>query len=532
MSRHKTTRTRPWTPLAIIAGVVVAGGVAVGAGALVSNEPSAPAATAESTACATAPVTLRVAVADGYRPVLEAVANDPCVTLQLSDGDGFDGAVALKNGTADVWIPDSRQRAYVVDADIAANAPSLASSPVVMSVSPATSATLGAAVRSPDWGLLVPTDATSGLSFEIQDSTASSVVLATADAVTAATTASTGDTYLAYAATSQAITRLEARTADMTQRVAADTVRVGEKRLVGADTVVPVASGVPSLSYPWIEPTTPADASVAAAADELLARLQGADGLAAAADAGFLPPDAADVELADGTVPVLAQPAIDRTPLLFTLADASVFSARVLALLDVSGSMADVPAGSTLSGMDALKQSMTLFASTMPDNVEVGGWAFGYQLAPPNDVLPLVATAPLSQTRSTILDLARTLQPQDTGTALYSAFLAAYRDAQANYDPNNLNVVAVFTDGRNEDAPNALDLPGLLKQLGGIADPNKPIIPLFFGFGNSDVPAMQQITSVVGGNVWKISVPEQIVGAMIEATSQTGRIGIPAELLQ
>jgi Ca-activated chloride channel family protein len=318
----------------------------------------------------------------------------------------------------------------------------------------------------------------------------------------------------------------------VTQPVPADTVRVGELRLVGGDTVVPVAAGVPSLGYPWIQPTVPGDPSVAAAADELLARLQSEDGRAAAEEAGFLASDASSAAIADGDVALSPPPAIDETPLLFTLADASVFSARVLALLDVSGSMADVPPGGTVSGMDALKQSMTLFATTMPDNVEVGGWAFGYQLAPPNDYVPLITPAPLSQTRSAVLGLAQTMQAQETGTALYSTFLAAYRNAQENYDPSNLNVVAVFTDGKNEDAPNALDLPGLLTQLATIADPNRPIIPLFFGFGNSDVPAMQQITSVVGGNVWKISQPEQIVGAMIEATSRTGRIGIPAELLQ
>ncbi|NQX25990.1 VWA domain-containing protein [Microbacteriaceae bacterium VKM Ac-2854] len=531
MSRHKTTNTRPWAPLAIIAGVLVAGGIAVGAGALVSaDRPGPTAAASASSGCATTPVTLRVAVASGYRPVLQQLADDPCVQLELSSGDGFDGAVALKNGAADVWIADSRQRAYVVDPELAAAAPSLASSPVVMSVSPATSASLGKAVPAPDWSLLVPSDATSGLSFQIQDSSGSSAVLAVADAVATSSEAASGDEYLAYAATAKAITRLEANPADVTQPVPADTVRVGELRLVGSDTVVPVATGLPSLSYPWIEPTVPSDGAVAAAASELLARLQSADGLEAAADAGFLPPDANAASIAGDDVALSSPPAIDETPLLFTLADASVFSARVLALLDVSGSMADVPPGGTVSGMDALKQSMTLFATTMPDNVEVGGWAFGYQLAPPNDYVPLVTPAPLSQTRSTILGLAQSMQPQDTGTALYSTFLAAYRNAQENYDPSNLNVVAVFTDGKNEDAPGALDLQATLAQLGAVADPNKPIIPLFFGFGNSDVPAMQQITSVVGGDVWRISQPEQIVGAMIEAISQYARIGIPAEL--
>lgn len=544
MSRHRTRPSRRgipgrrWVPIAIVAGVIVAGAGAVGIGAALSGgvggadaaaeAPASP--TPSATGCAMTPVTLRIAVASGFRPVIDALPKDPCVDLEVQDGDGFAGAVALHQQSADVWISDSRSRAYVLDQALAADAPSLASSPVVLSASPTTAAQF--TPQTANWGALVPTDAAAAVQLETQDWDASSVMFATMSAVTDAGTAATGDKYLAYAGSAGAAQRLIAGgDVDPSVPAADGTIRVSEQRLVTAgDALLPTVTGVPALDYPWIEPAI-ADAAVADAAAGLLEQLQGDDGAAAIADAGFEKAGAATVQLGDTSAPVFAQPAIESTPLLFVLADPSVFSGRVLALFDVSGSMGDVPAGSTISGMDAVRQAVTLFVSTMPDDVVVGGEAFGFQLAPPSDVVTIMPSAPLSQNRASVLQAAAALAPQDTGTALYSSFLSGYRTAVAEAQPGDLTTVAVFTDGKNEDAPGALDLNGMLAQLQQSVDPSKTVVPLFFGMGDADIPAMQQITAVTGGNVWKIDRPEQVVGAIIEATAQTGRIGIPAELL-
>lgn len=534
MSRHRTAASRRWVPIAIVAGVILAGGAAVGVGAATSGGVAAADASAaptpSATGCAVTPVTLRIAVASGFRAVIDDLPVDPCVDLQLLDGDGFAGALALDRHEADVWISDSRSRAYVIDAELAAAAPSLASSPVVLSASSTTAGRFTA--QTANWGALVPSSSGSELRLETQDWDASSVMFATMSAVTDAGTAATGDKYLAYAGSAGAAQRLIAGgDVDPAVPAADGVVRVSEKRLVASgDTELPTTSGVPALDYPWIEPAID-DAAVADAAAGVLSELRDSAGAAAIDDAGFEAAGAATVALGDETAPIFAQPAIESTPLLFVLADPSVFSGRVLALFDVSGSMGDVPAGSSISGMDAVRQAVQLFVSTMPDDVVVGGEAFGYQLAPPSDVVTVIPSAPLADNRDSVLQAAAALTPQDTGTALYSSFLAGYRTAMAEAEPGVLSTVAVFTDGKNEDAPGALDLAGMLAQLRQGADPSKTVVPLFFGMGSADISAMQQITAVTGGNVWKIERPEQVVGAIIEATAQTGRIGIPAELL-
>lgn len=498
--------------------------------------------------CGSATATLRLATASGIeRAVTDAVDRvtsaadaDTCVEVEIVGGDGFDGAVRLRDGDAHIWIPDSRARAYVVDPALAAAAPSVATSPVVMSVSPTTAAAMVPAASASDgltWGLLVPNDATAGLRFESQDSSASSVLLAAADAVTASAHRASGDIYLAYAAASAALGPFSDDAADTESPVADDTIRVSELREVAeGDVVVPTSEAAPVLDYPWVEPPEheggrhPLDASARAVAHRILDELRSPDSLADLDADGLLPPDSTSTTTPDGArIATQTGAASTPAPILYAIVGADSFSARVLTLLDVSGSMADIAPGDSVSAMQAVNEATVAFATRMPDDMIVGGRVFGHQIAPPNDWIETLPSGRLGDNRAAVIAAAQAATAQPTGTALYQSYLDTYRAAQRDYDPDEINTIAVFTDGRNEFADDRLDLPGLLAELQRISDPARPVGTMFFGFGDADLDAMAQIVAVSGGGVWDIDDPEQIFGAIIEATAGVTRITLPAE---
>lgn len=459
--------------------------------------------------------TIRIAAAPGVDNVLRDVARASCITLTLTEAPAAKGASLLADGSVDAWVPDSRQYAYAAGAKLAAAAPSVAWSPVVMAGPVATVDR----VTTPAWGALLPGQGTiDGISVGIQNRS-SGASMALAGALTGLAMAkANNDRYLGLAGAAGAITRM--KSTPVGGGVAAGTLQALEQRLAKGLAEVPTAEGVPILDAPWISDKQQ-NTKIAAIQKIFLTSLGGAAGSKARAAHGFLEPGVKHVTLSDGvTVPALSGIDMSLMGALFGLTGEGLRPGNTLAVMDVSGSMGERVTGQRMPAIEGVKSSAPLMIAALGSDTKLGLWEFGYQLDPPNDYIDLAPMAELGKSKQTFLDWIDNLQPKKSGTSLNSTVLAAYKHVQANYDPSRTNLIAIFTDGRDEDAPSGIDLPTLRRQLAAVADPQRPIGILFFGYGDVDSAAMKQIVAADGGfgGVWHITVPEQIIGVLMEAT--------------
>jgi Ca-activated chloride channel family protein len=457
--------------------------------------------------------------------VVQSVASQTCVDATVTVNDAATASTLLKQGKADVWIPDSRVRAVLAGTTLAAAAPSLAVSPLVIATNSASNTARFSAKSPLGWSALLNQSSLSPLKLEVQNNATSSTALVLASALNGLALAATGDKYLGLASVAAASTGMAPAT---TTAIATSTLRIEEARLVKEQPntkILPMTGGYPQLDYPWLASST-AVASAKTASAELLKALQGPLGNAARTKQGLLNPGATSVAAADyaGTssgalIPV---PAASTIPTLYALADAGAQHGNILAVLDLSGSMAEPTSDGQPSKMAAVQSSSKLAVQLLSPQSRLGLWEFTYQLDPPNDYRQVVPMAPLSSNRAALLNALDAATPIPTGgTSLYRTTLDAYKFAQANWQPNYANSIIVFTDGKDETDPGAPTLAAVQAQLKSIADPKRPIQLIMLGYGNADIAAMTSLTSTIGGVVYHINSTAQIIGAFVDSISQS-----------
>jgi Ca-activated chloride channel family protein len=133
--------------------------------------------------------------------------------------------------------------------------------------------------------------------------------------------------------------------------------------------------------------------------------------------------------------------------------------ARVLLLLDVSGSMEE-PAGGGKSKLELAKAAALDALQDFAPTDQVGVWAFTTELPTPTRItVELAPVAPLGSQRDRVTAAVRDLIPLN-GTPLYAATRRAAETMTASADASRINAVVVLTDGRNE-YPADTDLAGL-----------------------------------------------------------------------
>lgn len=461
---------------------------------------------------------LRVQAASGIAEVLRSVGPPECVELELTVDDTAAPASALARGEIDVWVPDSRAR---IITPAAVQARSLALSPLVMAADASTAQAL-ATQGGTSWAALLGR-AHGQLELRMQPPATSSAALLVAQTLVPLAAAATGDTYLGYAAIAGTMKGVPALDPGAGQAG----VVVAEARLLPDDlTVMPVLEGYPVLDYPWL-PAPDLSPSVSSAAEQVLAALLSDDANQARADAGLLAPEATEVEAGGVTGPLLAGPELEQIPLLYALADAGGQRGYGTIVVDISGSMGITDDDAGPSRIDAVKASMQLALAVLADDTQMGLWVFGNDLEGSADHRALVPHGPMVQTRSAVAAAmepytSEFLKSQNYGTALYNVVRDAYAYAVDNWQPDHNNLVIVFTDGTNEDAPDSLDLAGLEAQLSDLADPQRPVQLVLFAYGEADVAALEAIAAVSGqGMVYPISSTEQIVGVMVDAIARS-----------
>lgn len=279
-------------------------------------------------------------------------------------------------------------------------------------------------------------------------------------------------------------------------------------------------SGTMVLDYP-LAALSP-DETAREAGTKLVDYLAGADGAALLAKHGFRDPKGTPLAsgrgLGKGEVDVL--PAPDAQQVTDALRQWSVLTvpSRLLAVVDVSGSMDYTDGGMTRISLavKAAEGALQLF----PDNGQIGLWAFSVGLGDGHrDYTSLVPIGTLTSTQRKDLDRALAKLPRmtDGGTGLYDTTLAAVRTLQDDYDARAVNSVVLLTDGANDD-PGSLSLSELVRTIERERDPARPIQVIAIGMGpDADAKALQRIAAATGGRSYVARDPSDISKVFIDA---------------
>jgi Ca-activated chloride channel homolog len=445
--------------------------------------------------------TVKVATTSAFAPVVRAAASSACVTLDLVVDDTTAGAGLLRSGRVQVWIPDSREHAAVYDPAAATAAQSTASSPIVMAAAPVTAAQLNANAIA--WAtLLQPNALPPGFSVQVQSPADSGTALDLAGHLVALATAE-GDHWAGLSTVSSTLSIVRPIT-DPAAPTPAGQIRMAEKRTLNpADAVVRTAEGVPALDYPWLQGAgTPA-------ATALKAALLHAD--TARTRAGFQAPGTASLPVSGGAaLTVLPQLDNGTRQTAAELLTGMTRQADVLTVLDESGSM------DRFSDLEHGTASAVL--NRLPDGSRNSVWAFGNQLAPPDDWYEYAPWTTLDVAgRAFVQSEIDKMHALPTGTGFYNTVVGAVAAARDAARPGVPAVVVMVTDGHNEDVVGGLDLAGAVAALKAGADPARPVHLLLLGIGDADTAALQQVAAAVGGSTTTLTGVDQVPGYFFTA---------------
>lgn len=210
----------------------------------------------------------------------------------------------------------------------------------------------------------------------------------------------------------------------------------------------------------------------------------------------------------------------------------TVQSARLMTVVDASGSMADlVPGSGGKSRMDVTKSSLLQALSQFTPQDEIGLWDFATHLDGSRDYRRLVPTARLGDPvaggrtqRDRLTDAFAALQPVRGGaTGLFDTTLAAYQEATASYASGKFNAVVLLTDGANED-PGSISRADLIARLQKLTDPAKPVPLIAIAVGpDADKDEVRQIAKATGGAGYQVNDPADIQAVILEAIVALGQ---------
>ncbi|ACU74207.1 von Willebrand factor type A [Catenulispora acidiphila DSM 44928] len=293
------------------------------------------------------------------------------------------------------------------------------------------------------------------------------------------------------------------------------------------------SDGSASLDYPMVV-LNGADNAHAVAANRLLTYLQtGAQD--ALRQKGFRSPDggpspvlAADPELRGDQLAAAKRADYGAAGQALTLWASLTKQLRMLAVVDVSGSMAQAVPGTGQTRLQltaaASEKAMALFGS----HAAMGLWTFttthdaaGSTVI--DQVLPIAelgAAEPGGGTHGQRMIAAYGALADKAGSrnGLYDVLLAAYQNVQKGWDPTRTNTVAVFTDGKDDDL-NSMTSDQLIAKLQAAVDPARPIRVFVVALGTDvDLTLLNKITAVTGGAAVHFSDMGQMTAAILGST--------------
>ena len=540
--RHRRRRRR-----AVVGAAVAAGAVGVTAAGVVTVVRAQTSPTAGCLPDEPLQVSAAPELARAVAQVADTVPSLRCLRIVVASDDPADVAATVSTGRArpDVWIPDSS--AWLAGVRWPSGrqpvSSSIAHSPVVLAVptartrrpdAPASFEAIARTATTPHPVRLVVAPP--------RRSAVAQAVLVELRGALHSTPANRG----ALSALLRAMdTRTDGNGGAAAPRPSLATARRGEPvaRAVTEQTVwaanragtgarftavYPPSAGV-TMDYPFT--VLASDASIRSAADRLSDALRGEAGRQVLTRLGFRTAGGAQASRprasVAGTAPTTEQgvdleAAADAGPLTAagvrearqTLATLNRPS-RVLALVDVSGSMAaQVPGAGGASRIGLARTAINRTLPLLTPGSAAGLWRFSADLTPSTDYQQLVAPTPLTpqsrqRFRAAVGDL--TAVPNG-GTGLYSSVLGALRYARAGYDPDRVNSVVVLSDGRDEHAAaHHVDLAALLHAIETEQDPRRPVPVIAIAYGpDADAAALRAVTEASGGTLYTSEDPRDL----------------------
>lgn len=515
--------------------------------------------------CSAGKIALRVTASPDIQPALSKIAgsynkashsiDDKCVEVAVAKEATAKTAVTLAAGklATDLWVADSslviaRLRGDEAGAGLPAPSGSIAQSPILLAAPKAAAAKLAGSLGEPSWsGLIAASNVanqTDGLGKKIRvlalDPAKSSAGLgALLSAAGAAKEADVGEKQLLGALkqlSRQLVGDPAALLASMTVKSADKKVPVGvatEQNIWAHNAkkpdalVVPLypAEGTLSLDFPALVLTK--DAQVQKAAAAFQKELAGDSAKKVLRDYGFRTPDGkGGTALSKGEGFQVEAPQPLAAPDAKTVASLSQtwsrlnLGTRLLALLDVSGTMALPVPGTQMTRMQAISKIATEGMSLYEANAEIGAWAFSTHLdGQGKDYKELVPVGPLSETVNGVLRkqaLAQqlaTVQAKATGdTGLNDTLKAAYQEMMDGYQKDKINVLLVLTDGAgNDDPQGGVKNDELLEYLKAEFDPKRPVSILLIAFGPDAVKGKKEMDAIAQATAGEAFIAKNIL---------------------
>lgn len=190
-------------------------------------------------------------------------------------------------------------------------------------------------------------------------------------------------------------------------------------------------------------------------------------------------------------------------------------TARVLMVLDVSGSMAEL-AGQGFTKLDLAKRAVLSSLDQFKPDDEVGLWIFSTRLDGDQDWLELVPAIPLSQGADRIRTSIEGLIA-DGGTGIYDTTIDAVGAIRSTFDTTRINAVVLLSDGMCDDYDDGCDIDPLLRLLSSNERDPVRVFPVAYGSG-ADMAALTAIANASQGRVYDASDPltiERVFEAVI-----------------
>jgi Ca-activated chloride channel family protein len=296
--------------------------------------------------------------------------------------------------------------------------------------------------------------------------------------------------------------------------------------------------GPPDADYPYVRLEVPGtDEATREAAADLLRAVESPDGIRTLQASGFrdrsrdTTPELIDAnglrpDLAPGA-PEPVVPDLIVGPLMQAWQDLSQ-TGNLLGVVDVSGSMKTEVPGTGASRLDLSKLGLEA-GIELTDPASSGGlWEFSTELDGSAVHRVLVPIGPLdeevrygvSRHEAEIATVRELERRADTG--LYDTILASYDHMLDNYEPDRLNAVIFFTDGKNDDA-DGISLGQLRRRLRVLVDPQRPVLFIGVAYGaEADFEVLNRVTKITGGKLYTLDRPEDIRDVFIDV--QTGGV--------
>ena len=187
--------------------------------------------------------------------------------------------------------------------------------------------------------------------------------------------------------------------------------------------------------------------------------------------------------------------------------------ARVLLLVDVSGSMGDFATDDGQTKLDLAKHAAIDALDQFKDEDEVGLRIFStdLQTSEPRDYIDVVPFGPIGEQREALASRIRSLVPTQ-GTPLYTAVRDSYRMMQDDYAADRINAIVLLSDGQNEDPRNE-DLNGLLEDLrsSNEGQSSRPVRLFAIAYGDgADTSTLDQLAQATNAALYNASDPASI----------------------